>query len=443
MSSEENKVSEKKVSRRKYIAYAGAGVVVVAGAAGGYYYTRQPLPWQKRELDVWMQKFHIYECTNELFANFEEEHNVKINVEPFVGWDPFRAKITTSVQAGTPPDIAETANFNPEFGAREWVIPLEDLVKKYDLDLGDFLPVTLERNKYKGKLYGLPMFATALGALYYNTEWIGKELETNKPLKDIWPPKDWEELSEVWKLLTDPAAKKYGTTISADPQFGWWAIFSAGGKFWDEGHRKTLINDEPAFKALSFYQEVIKNGYAPKPPPGSAWPESRRNFTALISATSISGPWDIVSLPKENPDLKWDVEEIPSGPEKQATLLCGVDLCVFKESRNHDLAFQVLLGLTSPEYELLATKQATMTMPRLSWANEPYVQGNRTLQVFAKMVSIAEMFPVIPEYPAFWIDWRKTVWEPIVIEFKDVQNSLDAFEEKANETLEKWHAEQG
>ena len=37
-------MTEKKVSRRSYVKYAGAGVVIVAGAAAGAYYATRPKP---------------------------------------------------------------------------------------------------------------------------------------------------------------------------------------------------------------------------------------------------------------------------------------------------------------------------------------------------------------------------------------------------------------
>ena len=95
-------MAEEKVSRRKYMTYAGAGVVVVAAAAGGYYYTtRAPttptstideelkpfleanIDWQQfkgEEIVVSLRSHPWQRAIQPYFPIFEKLTGIKINL---------------------------------------------------------------------------------------------------------------------------------------------------------------------------------------------------------------------------------------------------------------------------------------------------------------------------------------------------------------------------
>ena len=49
-----------KVSRRNYVKYAGAGIVVVAGAAAGAYYATKPSGQTETDTKSEMQRLYVY-----------------------------------------------------------------------------------------------------------------------------------------------------------------------------------------------------------------------------------------------------------------------------------------------------------------------------------------------------------------------------------------------
>lgn len=125
---EKSKLSEKRVTRRGYLKYIAAGVVVAGAAAGGYYFTRPSAPTGPTStvttastsistptstavpvtLEMWTSFAGELQHEEEL-SNFAKRVNAKypnitLKVTSYVGAD-FSPKLTTAMGAGAPPDL--------------------------------------------------------------------------------------------------------------------------------------------------------------------------------------------------------------------------------------------------------------------------------------------------------------------------------------------------
>ncbi|MEM2865345.1 MAG: extracellular solute-binding protein [Candidatus Bathyarchaeia archaeon] len=207
---------EKKVSRRRYVAYAGAGVVIVAAAAaGGYYATRKPTPTptptvpatptptptpkptptptptpagvETIEWGIWSWGVELVNDNARIFN--ENNPDVKIKVTD-LGAD-YVTNLYARYAAEDPPDIFyATPDVAYVVQYRKWAADMEDYfpeVKKY---LDEMYPGVREFyiNPFTGKVHGLCYWLGPY-VLAYNERHL-KEAGLGGP------PKSYDELAE-------------------------------------------------------------------------------------------------------------------------------------------------------------------------------------------------------------------------------------------------------
>lgn len=83
-------------------------------------------------------------------------------------------KQLTAITGGNPPDVA--SNFGQDvvpWGERGAMMPLDDFIKKDNVDLGDFVPAALSSSQSNGKTYAIPI-AMHVSMLFYNKDLLEK-----------------------------------------------------------------------------------------------------------------------------------------------------------------------------------------------------------------------------------------------------------------------------
>ena len=192
---------EKKISRRNYLKYAGAGVVAVAVAGAGAYYATRPgptptptttvtstvastgTPTLVREpppsqdpliFDIWAFRPEIPESIAEI-CNKQFDENVKVEVLS----GNFFALIEGKFMANAPIDMCYTgASTAHRYYAAKWAIGLND-IEKNDIVPYDIKEILADLNKGKyqfvdgytaqdGQLLGLPYFQSSRCAILAN-----------------------------------------------------------------------------------------------------------------------------------------------------------------------------------------------------------------------------------------------------------------------------------
>lgn len=100
------------------------------------------------------------EIEKTVIDRFNKEYEGKIHVTfmsvPGAGGQD-ASKLITTVTAGNPPDVAKVDRFQVGSLASQGVLqPLDDLIKRDKVDLGQFFPPTVQEAKYRGKMYAIP-----------------------------------------------------------------------------------------------------------------------------------------------------------------------------------------------------------------------------------------------------------------------------------------------
>lgn len=156
----------------------------------------------------------------EIIAAFNKIHP-EIEVKQL--WDTPLDKAMAAITAGNSPDLL--IQWGPQFvgswanaGALE---PLDDYLKRGDVDPNDFIPGILGSTTYKDKIYGLP-FGTDMSMLIYNADHFkAAGLDPEKP------PMTTEELLQYAEKLTKVENGEI-TQIGWLPNYAWTHVAGDG-----------------------------------------------------------------------------------------------------------------------------------------------------------------------------------------------------------------------
>jgi multiple sugar transport system substrate-binding protein len=145
-----------------------------------------------------------------------------------------------------------------ELDANGWLIPLDDYVGKYEIELGDFWPATLQANTVNGHLAALPWLADG-GLLYYRQDLLeqyGKQV-----------PATWNDLRQVALEIKAEESLPSGFVWQGAPYESLTCnalefIWAHGGKVLDE--QGQAVFDSPETRAaLQEMLDFVTQGASP------------------------------------------------------------------------------------------------------------------------------------------------------------------------------------
>lgn len=288
------------------------------------------------KLGMWSSSPAEKKIVDDQIAKFKEKYpNIDVQIETIVG--DYMQKLQTELASNTAPDIFYLDSMPaPQLMSSGVLEPLDDYIKKYDVDVNDFEPALLSAFQWEGKTYGLPKDFNTL-ALFYNKDMF-KAAGINEP------PKTWEELREAAKKLTKDGVK--GLVLSADLARFDAFINQNGGSVYQDG--KVTLNLPENAQALDFYVGLITKDKVADTPQnmGEGW--NGDAFAAKKAAMAIEGGWMIPFLKEKAPDLNYGIAELPAGKQK-STMAFTVAYVMNKNSQHKDEAFKLIEFLTGKE----------------------------------------------------------------------------------------------
>ncbi|MBT1279532.1 ABC transporter substrate-binding protein [Thermoanaerobacter sp. CM-CNRG TB177] len=288
------------------------------------------------KLGMWSSSPAEKKIVDDQIAKFKEKYpNIDVQIETIVG--DYMQKLQTELASNTAPDIFYLDSMPaPQLMSSGVLEPLDDYIKKYNVDVNDFEPALLSAFQWEGKTYGLPKDFNTL-ALFYNKDMF-KAAGINEP------PKTWEELRNVAKKLTKDGVK--GLVLSADLARFDAFINQNGGSVYKDG--KVTLNLPENTQALDFYVSLITKDKVADTPQnmGEGW--NGDAFAAKKAAMAIEGGWMIPFIKEKAPDLNYGIAELPAGKQK-STMAFTVAYVMNKNSKHKDEAFKLIEFLTGKE----------------------------------------------------------------------------------------------
>lgn len=379
--------------------------------------------------------WHRWSGTNEQILNqcieaFEAQNpNVKIEITAKAGeYFELLQNMIADTAAGNPkPDIFVGGYNLLNYIALEMEPTNVDLLAP-DLAALDelyarFTPEMLALANYGGNQIGLPLAVSNM-VMYVNMD-IFREADLTEA--DI--PTTWEEVMTVCEAIKTKT-NHYGMYVQLPDTWGdQGLIFSAGGEMLNEDKTRVNFTNEGIKKAMTMWQSLYSNGYAPNCTDAEAMSNFSAGDIAMQCTTimKINTFKDYVNFDlriAQTPGYKGLTKQLPAG---------GAAMISFStEQAKKNAVFSFMQYMASQEGMELFTKTGYLCVTK---AKVPMVDGQEAAYAQTQYARPWECWPggtVGMEIDARWL----TVRNAILMEGKDVSSSLSALEEECNMMLE-------
>ncbi|WP_433440331.1 sugar ABC transporter substrate-binding protein [Nonomuraea sp. CA-141351] len=412
------------VSRRDLLRLAGAAAAVpVLSSCAGAPTTQAAAPGT---FTIYWNAGHDYQAYRKVIAEFEQANKVKVNLQKYQ-WPDLRTRLLADFASGTVPDLVEEpGGWVQEFAVSGNARSLQDYVDRDGQAMGfpsDWQPVTVERNSYQGKVYGVQLHLTC-NTLFYNKAMLrdaGVEVPTT-----------WEEFLAAAKKLTKDGV--YGVALNQDYTYVWPWLTQAGVTPYDPATGKVMTPVEDAVAALQFQADLVhKHKVAPVPVSSTDYSGPQKLFSAKRAAMILTGPWDLDPIRKTSPDIELGVAP-PLKHKTQATQAAGVSMFVPSKATRPDLSWDFIKRVTAVDVERAATKETGMLMPRVSWTKLPEVQSNEVTKVFADALPYAKDSSQqvrLTGQLGKWEEQLKVMYQQVLIQNQPAAEALATFTKSA------------
>lgn len=375
--SKPNSPTSRAFGRRPLIAGAGAAAALIPAAAQAAstvhvtvaYYSAATGPYFKQ-----------------MAAEFTKANpGINVNID-VVNWDTLLQTLQTDISGGVTPDLSI-------IGTRWLLTFVKDGVAE---DLGatmspafkdSFIPTFLDPGKIDGKLYGLPIAASAR-AMFYN-----KKMLTEAGFPD--GPKTWDDVVAASRKLKAAGHYGYGLqgkAIETDVYF-YYAMWSYGGELIDKAG-KCAFDGPAGVKALSLYQMMIKDGLTQPGVTDYTREDVQNLFKQGRCGMMITAPFLINQIAKEAPTLEYGICPVPKGTTS-ATYAVTDSIVMFKNAKNKADSMKFLEFIFSKDPRVLFNKNEGFLPTTKAGAADPYFTNNARLQKFVSLLPEARFAPTI------------------------------------------------
>lgn len=226
--------------------------------------------------------------------------------------------------------------------------PLDDLISGAGYDTSDFIPRVLEKMKFDGQTYMLPI-AVHTTLLLHNTALFEEA--------GIEAPKTTAELATAIEALTkvdgDGTIQQLGMNQPDFVSF----VYSFGGQ-WVDAENQPTANHEGNIAALQFWVDNVLNKYGVdnvrRFQSGFGEYASPQNpfYTGKVAMVT-DGEWQARFIQQYAPDLKWSAGMIPvpeNRPELQGTAaIASSTFFIPSNSSDPEAAWKFMEYVMSPE----------------------------------------------------------------------------------------------
>ncbi|MDK8643529.1 sugar ABC transporter substrate-binding protein [Niallia taxi] len=359
---------------------------------------------------------------------FTKETGIEVNIQS-IPWASAQDKLLTAVASKKGPDVLQMGTtWMPEFQAAGALADMDEYMDKYpNLKPDNFFEGSVETTQFDSKYYGIP-WAAETRVLFYRTDIL--EAVGYKEA-----PKTWEELKDAAKKLSERGENMYGLNVDAKEQtLGFMFARQNGSALVSEG--KPLFNEKAFTEAVSYLNDFIEKGYAPKQDLGM---DVSQTFSGdAIVPMFISGPWMVkaVNDTVQGIEGKWATAVLPSGSDNNLSSLGGSNLTIFEHSKKKDEAAQFIDFMMKKENQL-KWLELTNAMPTVKSAWEDDSLANDPLyKVFGQQMESSRSMPLLPEFEEIAQNYLKH-FEQIYLGGKKEEQEMDAFTRETEELLNK------
>lgn len=333
-----------------------------------------------------------------LLQGFAREYPaIKVKLEQ-LPWSSAHEKLLTAFAGDATPDLAQMGNsWLPEMAALGALEPLQPfLAEGPALRQSDYFPGIWQTNEVMGQLLGMPWYVDTR-LMFVRHDLLARAGVTSMP--QSWPA--W--LDSMAALQASGVKTPVYLPLDEFAPLLALALQQPDELLKDGGRRGNFAS--PGFRrALGFYAELFRRGYAPglsTNTVANVWQEIGRGSFAYY----ISGPWNIGEFKKRlAPELQssWSTAPLPGPTGPGASVAGGASLVIFKKSALKREAWALIEYLSRPAVQLEFYRLTGNLPPRRSsWAmplkNGAHLASDPHARAFADQLERVRPAPMVPE----------------------------------------------
>lgn len=380
-----------------------AATAVTASAAD----KKEVVIWDYFETDA--QKQMMQSLIDEFNASQDEYEASHVYV-PFADYEK---QLTLGIASGELPDLVILDGC----GMASFIqLGLFGDISDADINWDEYMEGPMESTMLDGKHYGIP-FATNCTALFYNKD-LFDAAGIDYPDENT----TWDEFHEMAKALTKDGVSGFGNAATNTDEgtfqcLQW--LYTAGGSYTDI---------EDGVDAYKLMQEMIEDGSWTKECVNWTQSDVNNNFMAGNLAMQQNGPWQILGIEANAPDLNYGVTVLPkkdADSEQATSILGGENMGVVnKDDTSGAEAFLKYYDQTDVMVD--AMKQYGSYPPKTEAAKDSYWTDDPIQKAFLTQIDTS-----IPRGPsAAWPSYSSAIQTG----FQEVMTSAKTPEQAAKDT---------
>ena len=367
-------------------------IVVLSMAFAAPAWAQQPivLQWQTANLTE-SQYEPVWKKT---IAEFEAA-NPGIKVEPvLVARKDHWTKFVAAAQARQAPCIVSvdltTAAFNG------YLLPLDKFWKAEPAAFRDaWSNDILASAKWKGELFGLPIWGGTYGEIY------NRDMVVKAGLDPAKPPKTVDEYVAWGKKLTGDdqwaLAVLGGKTDTTTRVLLTWIWGNGGEAFNKDMTEATFAKDPKSLAAIKQYLGFAgKNGIAAPSPTTTNYLEQTNLFAQGKIASMRNAYWSVAKVLGDNPSLKGKMfaAPIPANVADAPTLATVTASSISSSCKHPDAAWKFIKFDADRKWAVQRAVVANWMPLRRDVADDPAIKADPMLAEFVRMGSRARSYPL-------------------------------------------------
>jgi multiple sugar transport system substrate-binding protein len=280
---------------------------------------------------------------------FEKQTGIKVNVE-VVPWSDLLNRLLAAATSGKGPDVVNIGNtWSATLQATGALVPFDDATLQTVGGKDRFVPAALAAAGAAGQPpAAVPLYSLAY-ALYYN-----KKMFTDAGISA--PPTTWEELVTTGKKLTN--GKQWGLAVEganiAENSHHAFTFSQQFGGSWFDSAGKPTFDTPQNVSAVKRYIDLMAADKIVNP--SNAEYAQNQSVSDFATGKAAMLLWQAAGSNLKSQNMSPDaygvapvpfLQNPPSGGKKVDSMVAGINLAVFKSTKNKDASLQFVKFMTS------------------------------------------------------------------------------------------------
>ncbi|MFF0232982.1 extracellular solute-binding protein [Micromonospora sp. NPDC005252] len=334
---------------------------------------------------------------------FEKQSGIKVNVE-VVPWSDLLNRLLAAAASGKGPDVVNIGNtWSASLQATGALVEFDDAALQAVGGKDRIVPAALAAAGAPGKPpAAVPLYSMAY-SLYYNKKSFADAGITA-------PPTTWEQLAESGKKLS--TGGKWGLAIEgANPSENAHHAFTFsqqyGGEWFDSAGKPTFDTPQNV-SAIKRYIDFMAADKITNP--SNAEYAQNQSVSDFANGKAAMLLWQSAGSNLKTQNMPADAYGVapvpflaspPAGGKKVNSMVAGINMAVFKHTKNKDGALSFVKFMTSDEEQTLLNKTYG-SLPAVKTAGaDPAFTAPEQKNIQETLVTTAAPLPQVPDESTF------------------------------------------